>query len=304
MKALPFFTIIGALTMASTLPASHAFADDDAGVTFVTSIGYQHKLLDFDQHYTAGVNSTRSIEFEARIPTANISFTTAYKRLFAALKYETSLTESNVSADESTNSTNLYYLNIPGENTEVTREDMSLTLGYNVWNRLNLFVGYMKGKTELSPQPGCTWIGPATSCATPPGLLNLALDHQVDGLPEYQQTYEEDGPYIGASYAWQIADVGSLSFSAAYADMDGEYRDNYSSFANQHFKYTGDSTGTSYGLTWTAPLGEQSNYFIDLRRQEYDMDAKDDTGFAIFSGAEVETEETMTGITAGIQAYF
>jgi len=300
-----------AIIAASALIASQMNESADASsdeFTFIPSIGYQHKRLKFEQEYTAGFNQGRTAEFDATIPTLNTSFTIAKSRLFLTFKYETDLADASVTTKENTAGFLAYQLNIPGGSTEVEREDMSLTLGYNVWKSLNIFVGYMKGKTELTPDAGCGFSAPDSGCLdagfnpTPSARLNLALDHQYSGLTNYQQTYEEEGPYIGLSYAWQIADIGSLSFSAAYAKMDGEYQDNYAAIANENFKYTGDSTGTSFGLTWTAPLGESSNYFIDIRKQKYDMDADDDNGN--FPGAAVETKETMKGLTAGVQFYF
>jgi len=300
-----------AIVAASALIASqmNESADEDSDAfVFIPSIGYQHKRLKFEQEYTAGFNQGRTAEFDATIPTINTSLTVARNRFFATLKYETELADTSVTTQENTQGFVAYQLNIPGGSTDVEREDMSITLGYNIWTSLNFFVGYMKGKTELTPDPGCGFSPPDSGCLdagfnpTPTALLNLAIDHQYGGLSDYQQTYEEEGPYIGLSYAWQVADAGSLSFSAAYAKMDGEYRDNYAAVANQNFKYTGDSTGTSFGLTWTAPLGESSNYFIDIREQKYDMDADDNNGN--FPGAAVKTEETMKGFTAGVQVYF
>ena len=303
---------LAAVAAASALILSQlsSDSDDDSGpqVTFVPSIGYQNKRLDFDQKYTAGQNQGRKAELKTDIPTVNLSLTAAYEKFFATIKYETELAHADGSSKEfyPNPAKPLYYLNVPGENTDIEREDMSVTFGYNVWDKLNVFMGYMKGKTEFTPDPGCRFSSPATSCLPLAAgkAANLAFDNEWSGKTNYYQSYEEDGPYVGISYSWQIADAGSLSFSAAYADMDGEYRDNYAGNPNESFKYTGDSTGTSYGLTWTAPLGESSNYFLDLRQQEYDMDAKDATGFTINKGGKVETTETMTSVTAGVQFYY
>lgn len=293
-----------AVVAASALIASQmneSASDDSNQITFVPSIGYQQKVLNFEQEYTAGdpLVKGRSIDFEADIPTLNASFTMGWGKFFLTMKLEESLSNPGVSVDENTNLDNVYYLTPPGNHTEIEREDKSLTLGYNIWNKLNFFVGYMKGETELKPEPSFLF-----TASDPTPRVNLAFDHYYDGLGDYRQNYTEEGPFLGASYAWQIADSGTLSFSAAYANMDGEYRDNYGSYVDESFNFQGDSTGTSFGLTWTAPLGENSNYYIDIRQQKYEMDSTDSTGFAANAGAEVSTEETMTGFTAGAQFYF
>jgi len=291
-------------SLAALIQIPAATAGDDE-VTFIPSIGYQHKRLKFEQEYNT-VGGSGTADFDVELPTINASLTAGYRRIFVTAKYEKSLGDTTTEANEVQPTTSSYYLNIPGGLTSVDREDMSLTVGYNVISALNIFVGYMKGKTSLKPEIGCVFVAPESTCDTntnPAGLSNLAFLHNYFGATSaYEQTYEEEGPYIGLSYAWQIAEAGSLSFSAAYAKMDGEYRDNYAAVANEDFKYTGDSTGTSYGLTWTAPLGENSNYFIDVRKQKYDMDAEDDNGN--FPGSAVKTVETMTGLTAGVQFYF
>lgn len=311
MKVWRFFTAIGAITIAAALPISHALADEDAGVTFVTSIGVQNKTLKFDQKYKGPAPQDNSYaDFEVNLPVGNISFTTSFDKFFVALKYEKSLTESSTGADE-TNRIQLFgdanLLTVDDSQMGVEREDKSITLGYNVYRGLNVFMGYMEGETELKPDPmaNCIIVGP--NCfVTDINKAYIIQKERADGrdIAKYKQTYTEEGPYIGFSYAWRIAEAGTLSASYAYADMDGEYKDNANCviYTCTAFKWEGDTTGSSIGLTWTAPLGENSSYFLDLRQQKYSMDGKDKTGS--FPNQSVDTDETMQGITAGVQFYF
>jgi len=96
-----------------------------------------------------------------------------------------------------------------------------------------------------------------------------------------------------------------LSASFAYAKMNGEYNDNLNlgSALQPNLNFSGDTTGTSIGLTWTAPLGESTSYYIDLRQQSYKMDAKDPTG-SNPNLAYLSSNETMNSLTAGLQVYF
>lgn len=305
-----------AILAASALIASQANeASDSNELTLVPSIGYQQKRLDFKQKLRFPVNYGTDSEFHVDLPTLNLSMTASRGRMFATMKYEKSLADGTAKASEDLQPLDLqYYFNIPGEVTKIDREDMSITFGYNVYRSLNIFAGYMKGRTEIKPDAGCAWAltdipqtcdndpGNGVGNFNPNGLLNLAWTQKIFGGSTYEQDYTEEGPYIGFSYAWQIADTGTLSFSAAYAKMDGEYKDNYLPSINYDFAFTGDSTGTSFGLTWTAPLGEYSNYFIDFREQQYEMDGKDSNGN--FPGATASTNETMQGFTAGVQFYF
>ena len=67
---------------------------------------------------------------------------------------------------------------------------------------------------------------------------------------------------------------------------------------NQDFSFEGDATGLSYGIRWSQPLTERMGYFIDLRRQDYDIEA-DEQGD--FQPSEADSEEVITSISGGIQ---
>ncbi len=293
-------TAIASAVAAALLATSAAHAENE--FTFIPSIAYQNKHLEFDQEYTAGVLENRKAEFSVDIPTVSLTATGVYGKFYASLKYETELSEASTAVDEDPHSSDpilgqRYLLNTPeGDETLVGRDDQSLTIGMNVIDNLNIFLGYMEGTTTLTPDAMC-----ANICTQP---WNIAYDHQVAGIREYQQEYNEEGPFIGASYGYRIADIGTLSGSIAYAKMDGSYKDNYAAVADENFKYAGDSTGFSLGITWSAPLTERVGYFLDLRRQSYSMDGKDKTGNAGLSDSEVTTDETMINLTAGIQMYF
>jgi len=298
----------------SLLLLSHVImADDEAGWTFIPSIAYQTKQLNFDQLYTDDVSKPinengRKSHFQLNLPTINLSLTTAYKKFYVALKYEKSLTEGAVSVDETLppSGNGVYFLNIPGHDTKVDRKDQSITFGYNAWNNLNVFAGYMAGETRLTPEPSCC------------NLVNLALDLEDDLLNAngnyfYHQVYTEKGPFVGFSYGWRVGEASTLSASYAYARMKGEFKDNYittpppvwTGYGDEHFDYAGNSIGSSIGITWSSPLSETSSYFIDIRQQKYSMDAgSTNVPYAYNRTIRVKTDETMRGLTMGVQRFF
>ncbi len=295
--------------------------------TFIASIAYQDKKLTFDQQYSG--TQSNSADFSVHIPVINFSLTTAYKKFFAAVKLEknfsttsTTTTETDRSADGEIN-----LIALQGSDVDVSREDVSLTLGYNAWRTLNLFIGYLNGETELTPDPFCADLvlpidaddiarGQVSCTRTNRAGFQFFLGDQgfYNSQPEYRQTYSEDGPYIGASYSFRFQELGTLSLSFAYADMEGEYKDNANdpdaifnvdgeaSFLP--FNYRGDTRGTSIGITWTGSLGDTTAYSLDVRRQAYSMDGSDKTGAANLQGVKLETDEEMLGISAGVQFYF
>ena len=300
--------------------------------SFIPSIAYQQKLLSFDQSYhdlptrmAFGSNISqegRQSQFYVQLPTVNMSMTLGYKKAYAVYKYEQPLAPGSTSVDEQrpvAAPNAFFFLNGPEHNTSVRRYDQSLTLGYNVWGGLNAFIGYMQGRTELQPQGNC-YTYPAYTCVQ----FNLAGYMILNGQRTYEQDYIEKGPLAGVSYSWQIGNAGTLSVSAAYAKMNGRYQDNFviqdysyppygMISGDSHFEFEGDSIGTSLGITWSAPVGDSSALFVDLRRQQYSMDANSVVTYVTKPGVtpdpswnnvHVHTDETMLGFTAGYQYYF
>ncbi|ARU58860.1 hypothetical protein OLMES_4872 [Oleiphilus messinensis] len=294
-------------------------------ITIIPQLAVQYKNLDFDQKIKFGfkpsdgsgtrerLNEDYTGGFEAQIPTLSASLTGYYSGMFVTLKYDSNVTETQ------TDST-VGFTNGP---TDVDRSDISLTVGYNIVDNLNIFGGYMRGQTELTPEPGyvddiegsqqfylgCVFSDDSSIPCTPPVFSNLAKDHEILGLEPYKQEYEENGWFVGASYGVALGS-GNLSFSIAYALMQGEYRDNYlQGVVEADSVFKGDSKGLSLGVTWREQLSDTTGYFIDLRRQEYDMDADDEKGlldneFGVPLFEKTETEERMTTLTAGLHWYF
>jgi len=309
LSSFSFFT--------SVLSSNYAKAEDD--ITFIGSLAYQNKNLSFDQKYSG--TDTNTAEFSVDLPMINGSLTAAYKKFFITLKLEKNLADTSTATSE-TNRALIQQANLialDDSEVNVKREDLTFTVGYNPWRTFNIFVGYLNGETELEPDAFCADPFASSPCSrTNRAFLQFFLDDNgfVDGQADYKQNYRESGPYMGASYSFQYQDIGILAFSFAYADMNGEYEDNANDPNNDFadaitgaptfvaFKYKGDSTGTSIGVTWTGFMGDWSAYFFDFRRQQYSMKGEDVTGLPNFDGVSLRTDEEMIGLTAGVHIYF
>jgi hypothetical protein len=287
-----------AATLALAFPQVAAAAGD--GITWVPQIGFQYKQLEFKQDFTGPVTDNGSVE--ADLPSVSLSLTALYNKFYVAVKYEDSLGDPSGYSD----------VTFTNSETNVDREDLSVTFGYNVWGNGNIFVGYMVGETTLKPTPICPsqdyYQGPppaehdCTSSWLFGGDGNFAFDAFLNGDPDYKQSYKEDGVYLGGSYGWKVAQMGTLSVSLAYAKLDTVYKDNFTHGDSLvPGKFTGDADGFSLGLNWSAPLTSRVGYYLDVRTQQYKMDSKDATGY--WSGVAVETEENILAFTAGIQWY-
>jgi hypothetical protein len=287
---------------------------------FVPSVAYQQKELSFDQRYS-GADTNRA-DFSASLPVLSFGFSAVKDKFFISLKHESNVSDTPTTTDETDRSQTLQFnlMAVAGSQVDIARQDQSLTVGYNVWRRLNLFAGYLDGETDVKPEPFCADPGQVEGfiCTRVNRAFQqffLGDNGFVPNQPEYIQSYSESGPFIGASYAFEVADYGSLSLSLAYASMDGEFRDNANdpdnAFQDENgaanfvaFHYSGDSVGTSIAATWTGSLGDRAGYFFDVRRQSYSMDAEDQTGLPFYEGISLSTDETMTGVAAGMNLYF
>lgn len=316
------FVVLSSLSSAS-------FAVDE--LTFIGSLAYQNKHLTFDQNYSGA--ATNDARFSVNLPMVNAGLTLAIGKFFTAFKVETNLSDTSTTTNETNRSENLEsnLLTHPGGTVDVDRLDVNFTVGYNVWKGLNVFSGYLYGRTRLNPDPFCANPFPSGSSEFNPGdpettacsRSNRAFQQffigdnpgqetpptfYVPGQDAYEQEYSERGFYHGVSYGFNIADVGTLSASIAYAYMKGKYKDNANDPNNAFggsfvaFEFEGNSRGSSLALTWTSALGDNSAYSVDLRRQAYTMEGKDQTG--TLSGVSLTTDEEMIGLTAGVQFYF
>src|SRR5207247_2378257 len=105
-----------------------------------------------------------------------------------------------------------------------TRSENSVSLGYNVWAGFSLFAGYLSNATKWR-------------------FENNGGTSYGDGK------YTERGPYFGLAYSHRFAQGGSLTASYAYLKGHGNYSlNNPSQTINQYQAYSGDVTGSSYGL--------------------------------------------------------
>jgi len=291
-------------------------AYSDSNIAVIPSIALLEKNIDFKQSQSGPLSSLHG-NFSADIPMLDLSLTAGLNKWFLTLKYDFALTDTTVKTSENSirtgSGSDQYFWQPPGTLMQVGRDDKNITLGYSVTSNGNFFVGYMQGETNIEPPPTCE--NPVVQPGGPGPLgtsiycqsynfswLRLRQNNTISPtspLAKYTQTYTEEGPFVGFSYAMNIHDAGALSFSAAYADMRGRFKDNIQVFGLQGFDASGDVSGTSVALTWTQPLGESSSYFIDLRQQSYKMTALDNQ-----TQQQFKTKEVMSSLALGLQLYF
>lgn len=146
------------------------------------------------------------------------------------------------------------------------REDIGLTYGYSVLDNVSLFVGYTSGETS----------------GTITGSYRADTNNPFPGnskIADTEFSFKETGPFVGASYSYYFHNSGSLSFSLAYAQLDGEVVirnietliDTGATTSNSS-TIEGDANGLSYSLTWMDRFSEDMRYSIMFKKTSYEFD--------------------------------
>jgi hypothetical protein len=158
------------------------------------------------------------------------------------------------------------------------REDYSVTFGKKLLeNRLGLYAGYKAGTSQATGDQG-----------------------QV-------LSFEEDGLFIGVNYGWQIGDKGVLSVNLAYADLEGDLKEdvNNPAFASPEVlavpldtDASSDAQGLSYGLSWSSRLTQKLSYSVALDAKKYTFDKVEDVNPNTIPSDEFEEE--FIGVTFSV----
>lgn len=147
-------------------------------------------------------------------------------------------------------------LPLPGntfsENFKGDRQDTSLTIGRKILdNRGAIYAGYKTGKSE------------------------------ADGDQGQHLSFEEDGFFIGTNYAWIIPDSGVFSINLAFADLNGDLREDVTNpaFASPAVlavpldtNASSDAQGLSYGIAWSSRISDSLSYSLSLDAKSYTFD--------------------------------
>ncbi|HCS28492.1 MAG TPA: hypothetical protein DIW43_13615 [Spongiibacteraceae bacterium] len=242
-------------------------------IAWVPSAAVHMQNLQFDQRLFKGSSSlpaSASGDLEVNLPVLALGLTAFYERYYVAIEREDSV-------DDALTSTTVPFT---GGKSSVGLEDLSLTFGMRLSDGLRGYVGYRDAETVIKN---------ITGFPSPPQT------------PRYEQNYQEDGIVLGARYDMPVLELGTLSFDASYAILDGVYEDNFAT-AGRNFEYDGDSEGFKIGARWSALLTKRIAYHLDLRYQRYEFDGNDANGN--FAGAEVEIDQQVLSYGAGLEWLF
>lgn len=248
------------------------------------------------------VESLKGVKRSANLPYIGVGGTISYDKLFLDLYgFKTGTGEDNgISQSSTTNVTWLNnsftsYLDIK-DNSEIDREEYSISLGYNLVDSLILFAGYKKSKTEFNDKiPYYEFSGflngKPVSYITSNGILNIDLDQK--------------GPFIGAAYGWNIMDKGILSINAALGFFDGDVKQfgrinipnvqENLPYTDRAFIVKGDVVGLTTGINWRGSITDNLAYSLALSGYSYNYEGKNGGG---------DFSESVLNFSAGLAYRF
>ena len=246
-------TIIRFLLACFFLSSSQVVLAEDDEVSIVGGVAYNLKNEDF---------KVGNKPFKPEFTTLEWSVIAAYKSSYVKFSFDQSI-KDHVLIDKSPNDGG----GLSNEPFFFSREDIGITVGYSVLDNVSLFVGYTRGETSVV----------STGGFRSQEDIGFGAD---DYLVNIQAKVLEQGPFIGASYSYYLRDSGSFSFSAAYAQLDGEFafKNSFTSLTDgsvviEELLLKGDASGFSFSIVWTDQFSEDMLYNIGLKTTRYEFDA-------------------------------
>jgi len=228
-------------------------------LAFVTSLNpissaWAEKPVDL--HFVGGMSlGYSSFDFPAKLdhkltfPVYQINGAVAYKKFYVVVNLADSLSDADVSEEEDVG--------------DATRYDRDISLGYQVTANWGVFAGYKTGKTTIDY------------------FTREDLDNG-GAASAREESYKQEGPFVGVSYAKKFDRAGKFSLSLAFADLDATNKftqdietddnDDELEFDDLTGTVKGKSKGLSYGIRWSIPVSGNLLYYASYKVNDYEQD--------------------------------
>jgi hypothetical protein len=233
--------ISAALMLVISFLAPGAAADQNK-IQVVGSIDFAFKNLSFNP--AGNLQSTP-------LTTINPSIVFARNRWYSSFSYDGPTGSGTVVTIENNRPSVL----------QMSRSDFLFTVGYRLADPLSVFGGWLSGNINA--------------------VQSGVRDDGGGGDAFYAQTikYLEQGPFLGLAYSMPFGKRSNISFSAAYANMQGSL-DESRSVAGSATSFTSDSfgvSGLSYAIIMTGDLTGSLTYRTGLKFTNYEGKATNGT---------------------------
>ena len=222
----------------------------------------------------ANLSFPEKLDHDVSFPSANLTLAAALKRWQLTLNRTFSLQDADISEEE--------------DSGQASRDDLDLTLGYQINKHWSIFAGFKDGETDM---------------------LFVSREDQDEGISvPVKESYEQKGPYVGGSYSWDFDKAGRLGISVAYAKLDANNNfgintdddeiDEELEFDDIAGQAKGDTSGFSYGLSWTMPLSGNLLFQTRFKINDYQQDIR-------HQGRQFkDIDETLVSLLVGLAYVF
>lgn len=189
--------------------------------------------------------------------------------------------------------------------SELERDEFSVSIGYALGRQWALFGGYRKSTTSFSD--------------------DLVFDEKLPsvsftGAGNREVDFKQDGFFLGGVYVLPIGNYSGLSFSAALANFDGKY-DSRGNLTTEiivegegapdkdtfptGILFDGDTIGLNLGVNWRGRIFESLNYTLGVDGYSYDFDAKKVQEFTDGTNSvAADLSESVLRFSAGLSYQF
>jgi len=271
LSAIPRLECVPILILLLTSPLTKAEEVSKAQVYISPRLGAGMMRYEYNVGL-AGKNSDiqDKVQLKEELPFINLGTTLTYNRLFMDVSVQSTLMEPDINEDGEKpvgiDSTNRDYT----RDTQLERQDYTLSFGYMMNNHFSIFAGYQYGDTSYD------W---------------TEKIHDKDkgdvGTVRKNNEFLTGGPFIGVATNWQTK-LGTLGLSLAVADLDGKitthrkHEEGKSTITKLHKrerteKVSSSTTGVKVGLNWNAPPISSIpglSYGVSLDWFSYEFDSK------------------------------
>lgn len=260
------------LASAGLLLAQNALAVDFSVIPRA-SIGYENYSIEWAS------GPVTMADLDVNLATGTIGVTATINKFYM----DAYVAQSLQGSDDHTIAVNSngVLVTLPNE-WDVDVFDYAFTAGYNVWKTLAVYAGWKGHTTNMDATTNipANWLG-------------------IQGLPAVPNAINWDvelkysGPFIGASYGWQIGESNLLSVNAAYAWMSGDLDTVLTSQWDPNLQKSlsnlgkslstngddGDASGLTLGISWKGLITDALSYTVSADWYKYSFD-----GFTVQDG--------------------
>lgn len=167
----------------------------------------------------------------------------------------------------------------PVIDSDFDRAEYSLSFGYSLSDQWILFTGYRKAKTSFSDSISYD----DTELISGDDVITTRRSE------DRNISFNQDGFFLGSTYAYPFLEEVTITFSAAVAVLEGEYDSRGRQYIENSrpsdtqpdvrsrdtgFDQKGDTVGLNLGVAWKGRIADSIGYSVGLDGYSYDFKAK------------------------------